>query len=406
MPENPRLPLWQGRTLTLVGILLIAANLRTAVASLSPIFVDIRVDFTLSNLAVGVLGLLPPICFALAAIFAPLLTRRASLELLVVLSLAAIVVGIAVRAVSDSFIVLAFGSLIVFAGMGVGNVLLPPLVKRYFPDRIGQVTSLYAFVISVGAFVPPLIAVPIADTAGWRTSVAIWAVLGLFAIIPWVTVLARRHSVRADPSDVIEEPAAGTLSSVWRSPIAWALATAFAVSSLNAYALFAWLPEMLRDIAGVNAEQAGVLLSLYAAMGIPAALLVPILTTRMKNVALLVYLAVAFFVVGYLGLIFVPATATWLWVVLVGLGPLLFPLCLVLINLRTRTHDGAVALSSFTQGVGYTLGALGPLAVGILHQSTGGWTAALVLLALTAIAAGVAGTVIARPHMLEDGHRR
>ena len=196
------------------------------------------------------------------------------------------------------------------------------------------------------------------------------------------------------------------LSSVWRSSIGWALATAFAVSSLNAYALFAWLPEMLRDIAGVNAEQAGVLLSLYAAMGIPAALLVPVLTTRMKNVALLVYLAVAFFVVGYLGLIFVPETATWLWVVLVGLGPLLFPLCLVLINLRTRTHDGAVALSSFTQGVGYTLGALGPLAVGILHQLTGGWTAALVLLALTAIAAGVAGTVIARPHMLEDAHRR
>ena len=137
-------------------------------------------------------------------------------------------------------------------------------------------------------------------------------------------------------------------------------------------------------------------------MGIPAGLLVPLLAARMKNVALLIYAGVAFFVVGYLGLILVPGTATWLWVAFAGLGPLLFPLCLVLINVRTRTHAGSVALSGFTQGLGYTLGALGPLAVGVLHQLTGSWTVALIVLTATALAAAVAGAVVARPRYLED----
>jgi CP family cyanate transporter-like MFS transporter len=137
-------------------------------------------------------------------------------------------------------------------------------------------------------------------------------------------------------------------------------------------------------------------------MGIPAGLLVPLLAARLRSVAGLIYLAVAFFVAGYLGLILAPGSATWLWVTFAGLGPLLFPLVLVLINMRTRTHAGSVALSGFTQGVGYTLGALGPLVVGLLHQTTGAWTVPLIVLTVTALAAAAAGAVVARPRALED----
>ena len=93
MPDSPERPLWQGRTLALLGILLVAANLRTAVAALSPIFAEIRVDFALSSIAVGVLGMLPPVCFAIFGIIAPAFTRRASLEAVMVFSLAAILLG-------------------------------------------------------------------------------------------------------------------------------------------------------------------------------------------------------------------------------------------------------------------------------------------------------------------------
>ncbi len=398
---SARLPLWAGRTLALLGILLVAANLRAAVTALSPIFDEITHDLPFGAAGIGLLGALPPISFAVFGLVAPLFTRRASLEVVMVIALAAIVAGHLVRGLSTSFWMLAVGSVITFAGMAVGNVLLPPLVKRYFPDRIGLITSLYATVLSVSTLVPPLVAVPVADSIGWRYAVGMWSVLGVLALLPWLGILVRRPDSRHVDAEV-EEPGKAAMGRVWHSPLSWAMAVTFAASSLNAYAMFAWLPQLVHDMAGSDPAQAGDLLSIYSAMGIPAGLLIPVLASRMRNVGLLVYLGVAFFAVGYLGLLFWPAQATWLWVALAGLGPLLFPLCLVLINLRTRTHEGSVALSGFTQGLGYVLGALGPLVVGTLHEVTGGWQWPLIFLLITAAAVAFAGVVIARPGMLED----
>jgi CP family cyanate transporter-like MFS transporter len=395
-------PLWHGRAIALVGILLVAANLRTAVAALSPIYAEIRAEFPVSSLGVGVLGMLPPICFAVFGLVAPAFTRRLSLEAVLLCALGAMLTGHLVRAAAPSFLVLALGSAITFAGMGVGNVLLPPLVKRYFPDRIGLVTSLYATVMSVSTLLPPLIAVPVADAASWHVAVGMWAAVSLLAVLPWLRILISHRPAHAARDVAVEGAPPAVVGRVWHSPLAWAMAVVFAVSSLNAYAMFAWLPQILHDVAGTSPAEAGALLSVYAGMGIPAGLLVPLLAGRMRRVTALIYAAVAFFVAGYLGLILVPGVATWLWVTLAGLGPLLFPLVLVLINLRTRTHAGAVALSGFAQGLGYSLGALGPLVVGLLHQLTGGWTLPLAVLTATALAAAAAGAVVARPRALED----
>jgi CP family cyanate transporter-like MFS transporter len=403
--DTPARSLWAGRTLALLGILLVAANLRTAVAALSPIVTEITVDIPLGSLAVGVLGMLPPVCFAIFGILTPVFTRRIGLENVLVLSLVAILAGHVMRGLSGSLAWLLIGSAVTFAGLGVGNVLLPPLVKKYFPDRVGLVTSLYVSIISLSTLVPPLVAVPVADAAGWRTSLGMWAILALAALVPWVAMLVR-HRTSNVPKPVVEEAEPAVLGRIWHSSIAWAIAVCFAVSSFSAYSMFAWLPKLLVDTAGVSGAQAGTLLSLFAAMGFPCALIIPVLTARMKNVGLLVYAGAFFLAIGELGLLVAPAAAPWLWVALAGLGPLLFPLALVLINLRTRTHEGAVALSGFVQGVGYTLGALGPLAVGVLHQWTGAWLWPLIVLIVGALAVMIAGAVIARPHMLEDHWNR
>ena len=110
----------------------------------------------------------------------------------------------------------------------------------------------------------------------------------------------------------------------------------------------------------------------------------------------------AAFVLGYLGLLLAPSTLTWLWVALVGAGPLLFPASLTLINLRSRTHEGSVALSGFVQGIGYSIGALGPLLVGILHSATGSWTAPLILLLVTVLACAVPAVLVGRRTFVED----
>jgi CP family cyanate transporter-like MFS transporter len=408
VPENRPRSLWAGRTLAFLGILLVALNLRTAVAALSPIFDEISADIPLGSLGIGFLGMLPPICFAVFGILAPVFHRRFGLERVLIVALCALVAGHLIRALAGDFAVLAGASALTFAGMGVSNVLLPPLVKKYFPDRIGLLTSLYVTVLSAGSTLPPLLAVPLADSAGWRFSVGIWSTLGLLSLLPWLTlfIVSRRRpaAVATDPDAEEAEPI--VLGRVWHSRVAWALMAMFALTSLNAYATFAWLPSLLDDTTSVNPTGAGALLSLYSVMGLPASLLVPILASRMKKIGILVYLAVFFFLVGYAGLLFVPDSATWVWVAFAGLGPINFPLALVLINLRTRTHEGAVALSGFVQGIGYAVGALGPLVVGVLHDLSGAWTLPLLFLGLTVLGCLFCGFILSKPRMLEDDWTR
>jgi MFS transporter, CP family, cyanate transporter len=398
-PIQPR-RLWAGRTLALLGIVLVAFNLRTAVASLSPILAEVEQEIALPAAVVGLLGMLPPLCYAVFGIVTPLFAKRLGLEVTLLIALAALSIGLLGRGVAGGAVWLMVASALTFAAMGVGNVLLPPLVKRYFPDRIGLLTTIYVTTMSVSSFTPPLIAVPVADAAGWRVSLGMWAIVAAVSLVPWIALLA--HPRRRDPAALLEETEPGLLRYALRSPLAWALTIVFAAAGFNAYAMFAWMPPMLHDIAGSSPTEAGALLSLYAAMGLPAGLLVPILAARYGRVRLLIAIAVAAFVGGYLGLLLAPTFAPWLWVALAGLGPSLFPLALVLINLRTRTHSGAVALSGFVQSAGYLIVAIGPLAVGLLHDATDGWVWPLVLLLCSAVPAAIAGAVVARPRYFED----
>ena len=404
MTTEPVRPLWAGRTLALLGIVLVAFNLRTAVASLAPILGQLEQEIPVSTTLVGLLGMLPPLCYAAFGIATPVVARRFGLEPSLIVALVALVAGLAGRGLAPSAWWLLAASTLTFAAIGVGNVLLPPLVKRYFPDRIGLLTTIFVTAMSVSTFVPPLVAVPLADAAGWRASLWVWAVVAMTAIVPWIALLV--HPRRGVAAELPEEAEPGMLRHALRSRLAWALAVVFSVSGFNAYALFAWLPSILEQTAGSTPAQAGALLSLYAAMGLPAGIAVPVLAERHGRVRSLIAVGVVSIVVGYAGLIVAPAAASGLWVAFEGIGTLLFPLALVLINLRTRTHAGAVALSGFVQSAGYLMVAVGPLAVALLHEATGGWTAPLWLLLASAVPAAVAGGVVARPRFLEDEPER
>jgi len=400
----PKRSLWAGRTLALLGIVLLALNLRTAVAAISPIVDLVSGDIALDPVGLGVLGMLPPLAFATSGLLAPTVAKRIGLETTIVLACLAMIVGSLVRAIAPNYLVLIVGSILALAGMGFGNIVLPPAVKKYFPDRIGQVTAAYATILALSASIPAILAAPVAGMSGWRVSVGLWAVLALLALLPWLAVWrAHRADVRAAASagEVPEAPGE-MVGRMWRSRTAWTIGLTFAVSALNAYALFAWLPEILADIAGVDTVQAGALLSLYALIGLPFSLLVPILAVRLRSVSPIIFAGVACFLLGYTGLLLAPTTLTWLWVLLAGSGPLIFPLCLVLINLRTRSPQASVALSGVVQSIGYGVGSLGPLVVAVIHTSTGGWTAPLMFLLVTALGGIVTGIILRKPRYVED----
>ena len=391
----------RGRILALVGIVLLAFSLRSAVASLSPLFDAIGEDFVLPAAVLGLIGTVPPLCFAVFGLLASRFERRFGLERTTLVALGAVALGLVARAAAGDAYGLLLGSALVFAGVGVGNVLLPALVKKYFPDRIGLMTTVYSTMMAISTFVPPLVAVPVADAAGWRTSLGLWAVFALAGLAPWIVLALRAR--RAALAEVDIEPVSTRVfGRMWRLPTAWALAVTFFVSSAVAYTSFAWLPKILVDTAGVTPQVAGTLLSLFALVGLPASLVVPVLVARRGVVLPLFIVASASGVLGAGGLLVAPASAPWLWVTLLGILPLLFPLVLTSVGLRTRTHDATVALSSFAQSLGYGVTMLMPIGVGLIHDATGSWTVPLVMLLAISLLAVPAGVVIARRKTVEQ----
>jgi CP family cyanate transporter-like MFS transporter len=398
-------PLVRGRILAFAGIALVALTMRTAVGALSPVVGPVGDDIPLDHLVLAVIGAAPPLVFGLSGLLAPLGSRALGLEGAL---LAATLIGAAghlIRALAPDSTVLLVGTVLALLGAGSGNVLLPPMVKRYFPDRIGSMTAVYVTVMSVGATIPPAVAVPIAEAAGWRSALGVWSVVSVLAALPWLWQ-AVRHGRHVENLDTqargLEVAHAGIGRRVFRSPIAWSMGLLFAAPTMTVYAMFAWLPTMTTEISGVNAAEAGLLLGVLAVCGLPAALIVPPLAQRLPTVTPLIVTALALFVGGYLGFLIAPGAAPLLWTILVGSGPLLFPLSLTLINLRTRTGVGAVALSGFVQGLGYALGAIGPLVVGLLRDATGDWNAALWFLLGTMVLLVPALVVLRRARYLED----
>ncbi|MFI5777732.1 MFS transporter [Nocardia sp. NPDC051570] len=387
--------------LVLVAIIASASTLRVAVTAFSPLAERIGQDIGYSTAVVGVFGMIPTAMFAFAGILTPILERRLGLERTALVAMLAVGLGQALRAVvPDTWELLVFSAL-ALAGMGVGNVVIPPLVKRYFSDRVGTLSSFYIVMVQLGTVVPALITVPVANAHGWRVSLGMWSVLGFVAVLPWLGVLrARSGRDQQDRTALPPEPgeAAGK---PWRSPLAWGMAGMFGMTSLTTYAMFAWLPKIFSD-AGASEAFGGTMVGIFSLIGLGAALSAPTIAARIRNPFPIVAVCALCFFGAFAGLLIAPMSVPLLWVLLLGLGPSTFPIALTLINLRTRTQAGSAALSGFTQGVGYAVACVGPLLFGVLHDVTGGWGAPFALLCVAVLVLVAGAWQACKPRMLED----
>lgn len=390
----------RGHGLVLAAILLSAFNLRTAVTSLTPLLERIADEYAFGAPTMGALGMLPTAAFALTGVATPALLRRFGLLRTALLSMALATVGLVLRPLLPGTAGLLIGSLVALAGMGMGNVVLPPLVKRYFGDRVGGVSTLYITVLQVGTLLPALLAVPVADALGWRSSMVVWVLPALLALAAWAMVHTSHRRIRATgPAPVTPTPEAE--GRVARTALGWSMAVTFGMTSLVTYSMFTWLPTLLRE-AGASPAFGGTMVALFAALGMVGALTMPALAVRMRNPFPIVLLCAACHLVAFAGLWWAPLAAPILWVTLLGLGPSTFPLALVLVNQRSRTAAGSAALSGFSQGMGYAVSCLGPFLFGWLHAHHGGWTSPFVFLVICILVQLAAAWVACRPQLLED----
>ncbi|MFG1657631.1 MFS transporter [Micromonospora chersina] len=399
-PAPPAVPA-RGGLLVLVGMLLVAVNLRAAVTSLGALLDEIRDGLGLSGTMAGLVTTLPTIAFAGLGALTPWLVRRWAASRVLVVAMLALTVGQVLRVVTDSAAVFVLTSALALAGIAVANILLPMLVKQHFPHRTGLVTGAYTMALTVGTTVAAASAVPVAHAFGsWRAGLGVWAGLAALAVLPWVPLALRARAARRTPAPAAA-PAAAARVRPARTRLGWAMAVYFGAQSLSGYAIMGWLAQLFRD-AGYAPEAAGLLLAGVTALGVPVALMMPTLAGRLPTLRPLVLSLTAFSTAAYVGLALAPHGLAPLWVLLLALGQGAFPLILTTIGLRARTAEGTVALSAFAQSTGYVIAALGPLLVGILYEATGGWTAPLGFLLVALTVQTTAGMVIARPRHIED----
>ncbi|NYH54630.1 CP family cyanate transporter-like MFS transporter [Nocardiopsis arvandica] len=377
------------------GIALAALNLRTAITSVGPVLDEVTSGLGMTAVGAGVLTTLPVLCFALFGGLTPLLARRLGEHHLLVGALTALTAGLAARAVAPEPWVFLALSAVALSGGAVGNVILPALVKQHFPERVGLMTTVYTTALALGTTIAAAATVPLEQSTGeWRVALGAYALFGVVAAVPWLLVL-RHEPGRGDPAHALG------FRQVLSTGLGWQSLLYFGTQSSIAYIMFGWYAQMLRD-QGMDAQTAGLALSYLTVLGIPMSLLLPTLLTRMGDQRPFVVVFAAAYTAGLTGLWIAPLSGVWVWTTLVGIGMGTFVFALTSFALRTRTGAGTAALSASSQSLGYLMGGAGPFLFGLLHESSGGWHAPLLLVASLVAVNLAVGMLLGRPRYLED----
>jgi MFS transporter, CP family, cyanate transporter len=356
----------------------------------------IRDDVPLSAAAAGVLTTAPVICMSLGAPFAPRLARRAGHEGALALLALCMGVGILLRLV-PGVVPLYAGTVVAGIGIAGGNVLVPALVKRDFPGRVGAMTGAFTMAVTGSAALAAALTVPALEVfdEGWRPALAVWALPALAAAAAWLPML-RSGAARAANAAVRPSPR------LWRNRLAWKITVYMGLQSFSFYTWLTWLPALLGS-EGMDDAEAGLMLSVMTLISIPVGLLVPMVARHRRDQRAVTAGTIALAAGGTVGLLAAPTAATVVWVAAIGVAQgAMLALSYLFFVLRTPDEEHAAQLSSMAQTVGYLVAAVGPVAVGALHDVTDAWTLPVVL--LLAVLAGnlLAGLGAARDRQVAD----
>ena len=374
-----------------LGVVIVAVNLRGPIVAPAPVLGPIREDLGLSSTVAGLLTSLPVLCFALAGPVASWVIRRVGPDSAVVLTLLGVLLGTVVRSAGPAPTVL-IGTAIIGAAIMVGNIVVPVLIRRDVPwQRAGMVTGLYTAAMNVGSMLTSLGTAPLASVVGWRWALAVWGLLAAAEAVYWRPLARRARAAAAGAAP----PTRGTVRltpSVSR--ISWLLLVAFGGQSFAYYAVSAWLPTLLSDTRGLDAAASGVTASLFQIFAVVGAFGVPALAARAPG-----WVPVATVAAGWvtmpIGLLLAPE-AYLLWSVLGGIGQGGgFTAILSIIARVTGSDAEAATVSARVQTGGYVISATGAPLVGAVYAATGGWSAPLLVVLTAALSFAVTGVVAA-----------
>lgn len=383
----------------IVGIIFIATNLRSPLTSVGPLVGFIRDSMHFSNTMAGMITTLPLLAFAFFSPIVPRLGRKFGMEPIILASIVFLTLGIILRSLSGAA-TLYIGTAVIGLAISVCNVLLPSLIKREFPTKIGLMTGVYSISMNLLGAIASGVSVPIAIYLGfgWQGALGIWGVLSFVSILTWLPQMKRRNRSAGNVHMITDD----NRVNVWTSTIAWQVSLFMGLQSMLFYVLIAWLPEILK-VQGISSDQSGWLLTIMQLALLPFTFIVPVVAGRMSSQYSLVSITSGLFLAGTLGLLYGSSSLIVLWMILLGIGGgFAFGLAMMFFSLRTKNSHQAAELSGMAQSVGYLLAAIGPTLFGYIHDTTNSWTIPLLILTGASILLFIFGLGAARNRFISS----
>ncbi|MFZ2625880.1 MAG: MFS transporter [Propionibacterium sp.] len=382
--------------------------LRAPVTVVPPLLVQIRADLGLSAVTAGLLTSIPVLCFGLLTPAASRLMRSTGVNHGALYGVGAVIAGSVLRSVGGVDTAFA-GTILIGAGITIGNLVVPMLIGRDFRQRTELATGVYSATVNIAVAVSTALAAPVGLVIGWRlTAALIGTALGGLALAVWLSVYppgirGPRASIRRRAGLAELPPAPGrsgrARSGTRRSMRGLIVLTtlSFCGHTLAYYAVTAWLPTALMEIRAMSQSQAGAAASVFQAAGIAGPLLVPFFSGALRWTPRRIVVVIgAAWVTMPAGMLLAPQL--WLvWSILAGMaqGGYFTVLMAVLIR-RSRNVDENRHATAVVQSVGYCVAATGPVILGWVHEHISGWNGPFALILVVVVAMVIIGASAVR----------
>lgn len=361
---------------------LLALNLRGPFVAVAPVVDLMQAELHFSPVLLGLLTSIPVLCFSLAAPLASLAARKFGAEVAVTLTILGVLAGVLVRSSGGPVLVVA-GTVLIGVAITVGNIAVPLIIRRDFaPRRQGTAMGIYTAALNIGSFLTSVAMAPLAAAAGWRLALGSVAVLAVAAVVVWVLAVGPRSAfLAAGEDDGRSTQLAPVNGAGW---ITAGLTAGFGGQAFSYYGVTAWLPSYLHDELAMSASEAGAASSIFQILAILGGLGVPFAAKYMSTTAVAVTLGTLWLAVP-VGLLFLPQL-WWLWSISGGIaqGGGITLIFIAIIKLA-RDQSSAGRMSATVQGLGYCLAAVAPPLVGFIHDSSGSWTPALLVILVSVL---------------------
>ena len=369
--------------LIILGVIFLSLILRTPITSVGAILGPLKSILDINNTVAGFITTIPLIAFAIFSPMVAKLSNKAGLEKTLLLAVITISIGLALRFYINTY-VFFLTTFIIGVGITVGNVLLPGLVKKYYPEKLGLMTGFYAVVMNVGAAFAAGISYPILSTniGGEKFStglaVNIWLVIAVINIFVY-TAMSKNSSV-SEVKDSHEK-----VHGYFKYSKMWTIMLSMGLQSALFYCSVSWFSEIMIS-KGFTPETAGLLLSISQFAQFPSTFIVPILADKLHNKLIIPVVITIGYLVSLVGMLYTSGNFVIMltFIIIFALaGGGSFSYVMYLFSVKSRNESEAADISGLAQSGGYLLAAVFPPLLGYIRDISD-WNKALYVLILTA----------------------